>query len=66
LTGNAPSSKQDEHTVRERSAAERFNSNLKDNYGGRFVLVRGPEKVMCHLMFGVLALTIEQLMRLVT
>lgn len=51
---------------RERSAAERFNSNLKDNYGGRFVRVRGPEKVMCHLMFGVLALTIEQLMRLVT
>ena len=50
---------------RERSAAERFNSNLKDNYGGRFVRVRGPEKVMCHLMFGVLALTIEQLMRLV-
>jgi hypothetical protein len=52
--------------LRERSAAERFNSNLKDNYGGRFVRVRGPEKVMCHLMFGVLALTIEQLMRLVT
>lgn len=51
---------------RERSAAERFNSNLKDNYGGRFVRVRGPKKVMCHLMFGVLALTIEQLMRLVT
>ena len=50
---------------RERSAAERFNSNLKDNYGGRFVRVRGPAKVMCHLMFGVLALTIEQLMRFV-
>jgi hypothetical protein len=51
---------------RQRSAAERFNSNLKDNYGGRFVRVRGAQKVMCHLMFGVLALTIEQLMRLVT
>jgi len=28
--------------------------------------VRGHAKVLCHLMFGVLALTIDQLMRLVT
>jgi hypothetical protein len=46
---------------RERSAAERVNSNLKDNYGGRHVRVRGPKKVACHLMFGVLALTATQL-----
>ena len=26
--------------------------------------VRGPGKVWCHLMFGILALTVEQLMRL--
>ena len=51
---------------RERSAAERVNSALKDNYGGRFVRVRGHDKVFCHLMFGMLALTVEQLMRLVT
>ena len=50
----------------ERSAAERVNSALKDGYGGRFVRVRGHAKVFCHLMFGVLALTIDQLMRLVT
>ena len=50
---------------RERSSAERVNSSLKDGYGGRFVRVRGAEKVMCHLMFGILALTVEQLMRLV-
>jgi len=50
----------------ERSAAERVNSALKDSYGGRFVRVRGHDKVFCHLMFGVLALTIEQLMRFVT
>ena len=50
----------------ERSSAERVNGALKDNYGGRFVRVRGPAKVHCHLMFGVLALTAEQLMRLVT
>jgi hypothetical protein len=51
---------------RERSAAERVNGALKDSFGGRSVRVRGPEKVMCHLMFGILALTVEQLMRLVT
>ena len=32
----------------ERSAAERVNGGLKDNYGGRTVRVRQPEKVMCH------------------
>jgi hypothetical protein len=47
-----------------RSGAERVNSNLKDNYGGRFVRVRGPMKVMAHLMFGVLAMTAEALARL--
>ena len=51
---------------KERSAAERVNSALKDSYGGRFVRVRGHDKVLCHLMFGILALAVEQLMRLVT
>jgi hypothetical protein len=51
---------------KERSAAERVNSALKDSYGGRFVRVRGHDKVLCHLMFGILALAAEQLMRLVT
>jgi hypothetical protein len=50
----------------ERSAAERVNAHLKDDFGGRYVRVRGHAKVFCHLMFGVLALTIDQLMRLVT
>ena len=50
----------------ERSGAERVNSALKDSYGGRSVRVRGHAKVFCHLMFGVVALTVEQLMRLVT
>ena len=50
----------------ERSGAERVNSALKDSYGGRSVRVRGHAKVFCHLMFGMLALTVEQLMRLVT
>ena len=50
----------------ERSAAERINSSLKDSDGGRSVRVRGHDKVFCHLMFGILALTVEQLMRLLT
>jgi len=49
---------------KERSRAERVNSNLKDNYGGRFVRVRGAAKVMMHLMFGVIAITATQLFRL--
>ena len=51
---------------RERSTAERVNSGLKDNHGGRTLRVRGPAKVMCHLMFGVLSFTALQLLRLVT
>jgi hypothetical protein len=50
----------------ERSSAERVNSSLKDSYGGRYVRVRGAAKVFCHLMFGILALTVGQLFRLVT
>ena len=50
----------------QRSAAERVNSNLKDNCGGAFVRVRGHAKVLSHLMFGMVVLTVEQLLRLVT
>jgi hypothetical protein len=41
----------------ERSASERVNGRLKDFFGGRTVRVRGAAKVMCHLMFGLLAIT---------
>jgi hypothetical protein len=51
---------------KERSQAERINARLKDDYGGRYVRVRGNAKVMSHLMFGILALTANQLMRLLT
>ena len=50
----------------ERSQAERTNARLKDEFGGRQVWVRGPAKVMNHLMFGLLALTADQLLRLLT
>ena len=49
----------------ERSAAERVNARLKDEFGGRSVRVRGHAKVMCHLMFGIVALTVDQIMRLI-
>jgi len=49
-----------------RSSAERVNSNLKDNFGGKQIRVRGNPKVYAHLMFGLLAITALQLMRLVT
>ena len=50
----------------ERSSAERVNGNLKDNHGGRTVRVRGADKVMCHLMFGIAVIAVAQILRLVT
>lgn len=49
-----------------RTTSERCNGRFKDEFGGRFLRVKGAEKVMCHLMFGILALTADQLLRLVT
>jgi len=49
---------------RERSNVERVNGRLKDEFGGRHVRVRGHAKVMCHLMFGIVALTVDQLLRM--
>lgn len=47
-----------------RTVAERTNARLKDEFGGRTVRVRGPTKVMSHLMFGIVALTVDQLLQL--
>lgn len=49
---------------RERTVAERSNARLKDEFGGRNIMVKGSLKVMAHLMFGLLALSADQLMRL--
>src|SRR4029077_13698575 len=49
---------------RERTMVERVNGRLKDQFGGREIRVRGAAKVMAHLMFGVLALTVDQLLKL--
>jgi hypothetical protein len=48
---------------KQRSSSERVNSQLKDNFGALFVRVRGAAKVMCHLMFGVIACTAIQLLQ---
>lgn len=48
----------------QRSSAERVNSNLKDNYGGRNIRVKGSAKVMTHLMFGLVSITAMQIFRL--
>ena len=46
---------------RERSTVERVNSDLKDNYGARHVRVKGHWNVLCHLMFGVIAITVKKI-----
>lgn len=50
---------------RERSAAERVNSHLHDNHGGRHVRVRGMAKVAAHLSFGLLVIAAEQLLKVI-
>jgi Transposase DDE domain/Transposase domain (DUF772) len=48
----------------ERTMVERVFSRLKDEFGARIIRVRGARKVMAHLLFGVLALTVDQLLKL--
>jgi hypothetical protein len=50
---------------KERTVAERFNSRLKEEFGGDNVMVRGAQKVGLHLMFGVIALFADQLLKLI-
>jgi hypothetical protein len=56
----------EEERFNERTTVERVFSRLKEEFGACFVRVRGSKKVFAHLMFGVLALTADQLMRFVT
>src|ERR1017187_7576087 len=51
---------------REPTTVERVNARLKDEFGGRMIRVRGNAKVMCHLMFGIVALAADQILRLIT
>jgi hypothetical protein len=47
-----------------RSGAERANSRLKEDFGANNVMVKGHSKVTLHLMFGVIVLFADQLLRL--
>ena len=49
---------------KERTVAERSNARLKDEFGAGHITVKGATKVMGHLMFGMLVLSADQLMRL--
>jgi hypothetical protein len=49
---------------RQRSSAERVNSHLHDNHGGRHLRVRGAAKIATHLSFGLLVIAAEQLLKL--
>ena len=46
-----------------RTVAERFNARLKDEFGGGRVRVRGNRKVHTHLMFGLLLIFADQVLR---
>jgi hypothetical protein len=47
-----------------RTTVERGFSRIKDEFLSSQIRVRGPKKVMAQMMFGVLALTVAQLLRL--
>ena len=47
----------------ERSTVERVNGRLKDEFNARMVRVKGHAKVMAYLMFGIITLTADQLMK---
>lgn len=47
-----------------RTVVERSFSRLKDEFGASFVRVRGAAKVCTHLMFSILALAADQLLKI--
>ena len=49
-----------------RTSVERANARLKDEFGACTVRVKGAIKVFAHLMYGVLAQTADQLIKLAT
>jgi hypothetical protein len=51
---------------KERTNVERVFGRLKDEFGARMIRVRGAPKVMTSLMFGILALTADEILRLVS
>jgi hypothetical protein len=60
-----PMAPHEKQRYKQRGAVERFNGRLKEEFGGRDVMVKGADKVMMHLMFGVLAVFADQLIKVV-
>jgi transposase len=54
----------EQERFKERTTVERVNARLKDEFGIRDIRVRGHRKVAAHLMFAVLALTADQILKL--
>lgn len=50
---------------KERTAAERANSELKDNYGLENIFVKGYKKAKLHMMFSVIALTCKAIFNMI-
>jgi hypothetical protein len=48
-----------------RTMAERVIARLKNEFGVRLVRVRGALKVKCRLRFGIVALAVDQIIRIV-
>ena len=46
------------------TTAERANARIKDEFGGHYLRVRGHLKAFCHLMFGVVALAADSILRM--
>jgi len=62
--GTLPFSPAEEARYNERTVAEHTNGRLKEEFGGSKVKVRGHIKVKLHLMFGIIALFADQLLKL--
>lgn len=56
----------EERRLESRTVVERFFSDLKENHGGACVRVRGWQKVLAHLMLGVLSILALVVVRLQT
>ena len=49
-----------------RTTVERSNSRMKEDFGADNVMVKGHSKATLHLMFGVITLFADQILRLLT
>jgi hypothetical protein len=59
-----PFTDEQKQRFKKRTIVEQLNGRLKDEFGGRIIYFKGAAKIMAHLMFGVVALTVDQLLRL--